>query len=101
MYNTSILVPTEPGSRVRIEAANALERHGGMEAALPVLVELLEDENTTVVLYAARTIEMLGDDAKAARKAMKAVFVRFESDESDPAMFIRFTAGGYLERVKP
>ncbi|MEM8955882.1 MAG: sulfatase-like hydrolase/transferase [Verrucomicrobiota bacterium] len=86
---------------VRIEVANALARHGHVELGLPVLVGLLEDENPTVVLYAARTIELLGEEAAEAHGAMQALADRVAGVEGDPAMFIQFTTSGYLNRVDP
>ena len=65
-------------SAVRIEAAHALARHGRVEIALPVLVESVQHDNLTVVLHAARTIELLGPDARAAIPIMREVLNRAE-----------------------
>jgi len=84
---------------VRIQAAAALAHHGHVDVALPVLVKLLGDDDTTVILYAARTVELLGERARTARDEMAALFQRFKDEPGDPAWFIRFTTSGYLSRV--
>lgn len=98
---------------VRIAAADALARHGEVDKALPTLIELVGDEDLTTVLYAARAIELLGDDAKAAVPAMEKALARAEkirppdtpatvviSGEADMAMFISFATKAFLNKVK-
>ncbi|MCA9248056.1 MAG: sulfatase-like hydrolase/transferase [Planctomycetales bacterium] len=97
---------------VRIEAANVLARNGQIDVALPVLIAALEHENLTVVLYAARTIELLGDSARKAIPAMRAALERanairpedvpatvVQSGDADLAMFIGFSTGSFLTKV--
>ncbi len=84
---------------VRMEAAGALTRHGRAERALPVLRELLRHDEPTVILHAARTIEMLGERAAAARPDMQALAERFRDTPGDLPWFIRFTTDGFLKRV--
>ncbi len=48
---------------VRLTAAGILCRLGAEEEALPVLAQGLMNSREVVVLYAARTLEMLGDKA--------------------------------------
>ena len=86
---------------VRIEAAGALARHGKTDVALAALTELFQDKDHTVVLYAARTVELLGNKGRAAHDDMKTLFERFEEDPGDLAWFIRFATSGYLNRVNP
>jgi hypothetical protein len=86
---------------VRIESANALARHGRAEAALRVLGEMLKGDDPTVLLYAARTVELLGGKAVSLHAPMKDLFGRFENDPGDSAWFIRFTTTGFLNRVSP
>jgi arylsulfatase A-like enzyme len=83
---------------VRIEAANALARHGDAAAGLATLKQLLKSDDTTVLLHAARTVELLGDPS--AKSDMQALFKRYEEDPADPAWFIRFATTGYLNRLK-
>lgn len=98
---------------VRVEAANALSRHGGLNAALPALIKALKSKDLNVVLHAARTIELLGDKASAAVPEMKKVVARadktrspdtsptvVQSGEQDLAMFVSFAAKGFLSRVE-
>ncbi len=98
---------------VRIEAANALARHGQIEAALPVLTGALQHKNLAVVLHAARTIQLLGNSARAALPAMRQVVARAEkvrppdtpatvvqSGDQDTAMFIGFAGNAFLARVE-
>lgn len=97
---------------VRVEAANALSRHGDLNAAMPTLIKALKSKDLNVVLHAARTIELLGPDARAAVPEMKKVVVRadkirppdtpptvVQSGEQDLAMFVSFAAKGFLSRV--
>ena len=82
---------------VQIEAANALVRHGQTDKAYAKLLTLLKHDDTTVLLHAARTVELIGD--KGHREPMQALFDRYEHDEGDMAWFIRFTTTGYLSRL--
>jgi len=82
---------------VRIEAAGALGRHGRMDAATAPLLEELEGDDRTVILHAARTIELLGDPRH--RGPMQALQDRFAATPGDLAWFIRFSTTGYLSRL--
>ena len=82
---------------VQIEAAGALAHHDASERGNAKLVSLLSDDNLTVLLHAARTLEVIGDPAN--REPIQALFDRFEDDPRDLAWFIRFTASGYLSRI--
>ena len=97
---------------VAIASADALCRHGQTDTALPVLIGLLKHEDFTVVLHAARAVELLGETAVAAIPAMQQVLQRSEeirpagkpatfvqSGEQDLAMFASFAAKGFLSRV--
>lgn len=102
-----------PSASVRIAVADALARHGSPEIAVPTLVEILDDENLTAVLYAARTIELMGTQARAAIPAMRELVDRTQeirasdtpatfvlSKEADLAMFIGFSANAFLKRAE-
>lgn len=97
---------------VRIEAANALARHGRIDRALPALTEALNHERLAVVLHATRTIELLGEAARDALPAMRGASTRAERilgpdtplsevspGREDMAMFIGFSADAWLERI--
>lgn len=100
-------------ANVRIEAANALARHGRLEESIPVLAEALEDENLSAVQHAARTIELLGEKALAALPAVTVCDSRMKrirppgtspvvvDPEKDQAMFIGFSTEAFLKRFGP
>lgn len=95
---------------VRIEAANALARHGRLEESIPVLAEALEERNLAAVLHAARTVELLGERAIAALLSVAACDARMKrirppgtspivvDPEKDMAMFIGFSTEAFLKR---
>ena len=84
---------------VRIEAAGALARHGRATTALPVLKRLLQHDDATVVLHAARTVELLGVRAAPIHAAMRELADRYRDNPGDIAWFIRFSTEGFLSRV--
>ncbi|MEM7393905.1 MAG: HEAT repeat domain-containing protein, partial [Verrucomicrobiota bacterium] len=102
----------DPSVTVRIEAANALARHGVSKKSIQVLSTALEDPNMSAVLHAARAIELLGDTAKPALKAMKACDARMKEirppgtspvvvdPEKDQAMFIGFSTEAFIKRFE-
>ena len=81
---------------VRIESANALARHFNRKEAIDLLTSLFNNNNETVVLHAARTVELLDDPYT--KPAVERLAERFENEPSDMAWFIRFTTSGYLSR---
>ena len=98
---------------VRIAAAHALACHDEFDKALPTLIDLVAHEDLTTALYAARAIELLGDNAKAAIPAMQKTLARAEkirppdtpatvvtSGDQDLAMFIGFSTRAFLKKVK-
>lgn len=103
----------DPSVTVRIEAANALARHGHADKALPTLAKALEHKNLAAVLHAARSIELLGDKARPAVDAMKALDARLQKlrpedvpatvvqpGDLDMAMFIGFSIHAFLNNVE-
>jgi len=97
---------------VRSEAANALARHGHVDAGLPVLIDVLEHDNLAAVLYAARAIELLGDKASGAIDAIHKLDLRMkglraedipatvvQTGDRDMAMFIGFSTNAFLNNV--
>jgi hypothetical protein len=98
---------------VRIESAHALARHGRIRTALPVLINAMEHPDLNVVLRAVRTVELLGQTARAAEPAIREVVARVErirppqdvpptvvqTPEQDLAMFISFSAHAFLSRT--
>ena len=98
---------------VRIEAANALAKHGYIAAALPILISELEHENLIVVTHAARTLELLGPLAEEAIPAMRACLKRAHKirppdlspvivlpGDQDMAMFVGFSCQAFLDQFK-
>ena len=104
---------SDPSPVVRIEFASTLCQHGDIKIGLPILVQELESDDLTVVLYATRAIELLGQAAKSAIPAIEKVAARAEklqaattgavfdqSGDKDLAMFCSFSANGFLTRLK-
>jgi N-sulfoglucosamine sulfohydrolase len=81
---------------VRIEAATALVDCGESEQALAVLVNELENEDGSVALHAARTIELLDVRTPAVIAAMKAARSQ-AAGPGDMKMFMRFVVDAFLE----
>jgi arylsulfatase A-like enzyme len=103
----------DASAAVRIECAGALANGGGNKRALRVLARELKNENFTVVLHAARTIELLGKNAMTVIPAMQKLVKRcyairpadtpptvVASGREDLAMFTAMSANGFLARVK-
>ena len=90
----------DPSEIVRIEAATALLNHGYEDEGLETLIEMLGHEDLTVVLYAARAVELGGELSKPAYAAMKALYDKYESTTYDPEWFIKFSTEGFLNRVE-
>ncbi len=111
----------DPSSVVRIAAAGALARHARLEhavepgregdaapapegpadldAALAVLEKELAGDDLDAALLACRTLELLGERARPATRAMESAAARFEHAEGDQALFIRFSTGAFLSRL--
>ena len=100
----------DPSPAVRIESANTLARHGDPNAVVRVLIKDLTHENLIIVTHAARTIELLGAKAFAAKAPMEAALKRAEKirppdlspvivlpGDKDLAMFAAFSCRAYLE----
>ena len=94
----------------RIEAANALARHGQLEKSIPALSQALGDEDLIAVQHAARAIELLGEKAIDALPAVEACDARMKSirppgtspvvvdPEKDQAMFVGFSTEAFIAR---
>ncbi len=97
-------------ANVRIEAANALARHGNLGTSISVLADALSNENLAAVQHAARVIELLGEKALDALPAVKACNARMleirppetspldPDPEMDKAMFVGFSTATFLKR---
>ncbi len=97
-------------ANVRIEAANALARHGHLEQSIPVLAAVMDDDDLVAVQHAARVIELLGERALSALPAVAACDARMKQirppgtspvvvdPEKDQAMFIGFSTEAFLKR---
>ena len=103
----------DPSPAVRIEAANTLARAGDPKPAIRALIKDLEHENLIIVTHAARTIELLGETALAAKAPMAAALKRAETirppdtpatvvlpGDKDLAMFVAFSCRAFLEGLK-
>ena len=103
----------DPSPAVRIEAANTLARAGDPKPAIRALIKDLEHENLIIVTHAARTIELLGETALAAKVPMAAALKRAETirppdtpatvvlpGDKDLAMFVAFSCRAFLDGLK-
>lgn len=100
----------DPSPAARIEIANAVANHGDVSTALPVLIQALDNPSLDVTLHAARTIELLGEDAREAIPAMEKALAEAEeirppdtegviTGDEDLAWFIQMSANAFLSRV--
>jgi arylsulfatase A-like enzyme len=89
----------DPAPAVRIEAATVLTKLGRSKRALKVLEEALKHKHYSVVLKAARKLELLGEKARAAVPAMKKALQRAKKMGGDPGMFIGFALNTALEEL--
>ncbi len=98
---------TDVSPAVRTAVAAALARHGHSTAAVSTLVDLIEGDDLTVVLYAMRALERIGSPAQSCAPNVKTVLdrVRALQQSNDPtlpsgtadlAMFIDFSASAFL-----
>ena len=103
----------DPSPAVRIEAANTLARHGDPKPAVQALIKDLAHENLIIVTHAARTIELLGIKAQAAKAPMEKALVRAEKirppdlspvivlpGDKDLAMFVAFSCRAFLQALE-
>ncbi len=103
----------DPSPAVRIEAANVLTHHADPEPAIQALIKDLAHENLIIVTHAARTIELLGSKAIAAKAPMAAALKRAEKirppdlspvivlpGDKDLAMFVAFSCRAFLQALE-
>jgi len=95
----------DPSPNVRFEAAGTLCKLGFCSEALPVLSKGLQDPREPVVLYAARTLQGIGDKARPvvrlmelARQQCKNLDGTYKND--DHAMFIDWALSDAIENCK-
>ena len=86
----------DPSKAVAIEAANAVARHTADAAALQALVRWFDDDDRTIVLHAARAIELIADPRS--KDSVHRLATRYQDEPGDLAWFIRFSTNGYLSR---
>lgn len=104
-------VKSDPSPSVRIQAADALARLTPHTTPIPDLISALEHKDLTVVMLAARTVELLGEKAIAAVPSMEKTLARayeirpadlspviVASGDQDIAMFIGFSAKAFLDK---
>ncbi len=86
---------------VRIEAAVALVQLGETEAGLRVLENDLRSEHGDVALHAARALELLGEAARPAVPAMRAVLDGADRKTfGEYGLFLRFSLEAALEQLQ-
>ncbi len=83
---------------VQIEAAGAMAKQTGEQAAYDQLLRIVKEDDETTVLHAARTLELLANPA--VRGEIKALADKYADAPGDVAWCIRFTTSGYLGRVR-
>ncbi|MGI9470497.1 MAG: sulfatase-like hydrolase/transferase [Rubripirellula sp.] len=88
----------DPSPAVAIEAAGAIAKHERDQDAMSALVAWFDNDDRTVALHAARTVELLADPT--AKSAMQQLADKYENKAGDLAWFIRFSTSGYLNRQK-
>jgi len=91
---------------VRFVAAGVLCRLGRREQALAVLTEGLNDPRETVVLHAARTLQLLGDKGCPAVESMERARRRYVNPDgtyknNDHAMFIAWALKNAIDHCQP
>ncbi len=88
---------------VRIEAAAAILRQRDHAGARTVLISALDDQQSDVVLHAARALELAGANAAPARLEMHRVMEQARAREAHDTMylFIRFSLDAALEQFGP
>ncbi len=69
-----------------------------LDAALGVLIAELAGDDLDAALLACRTLELLGERARPATRAMRSAAARFADAEGDQALFIRFATSAFLSR---
>ena len=95
----------DPSPNVRLTAAGILCRLGACEDALPVLAQGLMDSREVVALYAARTLQMLGDKASPLVRQMEFARQRCRNvdgsyRDDNWAMFIDWALKHTMENCK-
>ena len=103
----------DPSPAVRIEVANVLARQADPKSAIQALIKDLAHENLIIVTHAARTIELLGPKAIAAKTPMSAALKRAEKirppdlspvivlpGDKDLAMFVAFSCRAFLQALE-
>ena len=63
---------------------------------MTALTRWFDHDDRTVVLHAARAVELLADPRS--KEAVLALAQRYQDEPGDLAWFIRFSASGYLSR---
>jgi arylsulfatase A-like enzyme len=84
---------------VRIEAAGALAELGKAKEAVAALTKELATESQSAVLRACRTLELMGEAARPAAGAVRAVLATEHAKKGPLGMFVRFSAEALLETL--
>lgn len=86
---------------VALVSASALIHHnaGDTPKAFRILKKHLHSQDEMVVLFAARTTEMLGQKARQLSDDMKKVEMKYQETTSDIVYYIQFSTTGFLSRM--
>ncbi len=84
---------------VRIEAAGVLAELGRAEEAVAALRKELKSDSQSAVLRACRTLELMGEKARPAADAVRAVLATDHAKQGPLGMFVRFSASALLEHL--
>jgi len=84
---------------VRIEAAGALADLGKAKEAVAALKKELKGDNQSAVLRACRTLELMGETARPAADAVRAVLAMKHAKKGPLGTYVRFSAKALLARL--
>jgi arylsulfatase A-like enzyme len=81
---------------VQVAAAEALCALDRSQPALPVLAKCVDDARVTVALHAARTIQMIGSDAKPLVPVMRRVIKKYAAPPGSPRPWKDFNYAAFI-----
>lgn len=95
-------VREDPVPEIAIVACDVGVRAEGDRQALDRLVGLLEHPNGEVAVFAARTLELLGEKARPVEEAIAEYLVKLEEGArgGDPAMFMHFALDPLMKQLE-
>jgi HEAT repeat protein len=87
---------TDESPSVQVAAAEALCVLGRSKPALPILAKSVENDRVTVALHAARTIQLIGSDAKPLVPVMKKVITKYAAPPGSPRPWKDFNYAAFI-----